>query len=212
MKEHDMFLKEFGDYITSYKIKDEKIIADMASGEIRVVPWSVEAESKVLQTLESQVRLFKDYLLKLKAHKNWHAFFTTAKFFIAGGGGLWGTYLLKQNDNYGVVVLIGSGLMAFSMIGDAVKTYRDCEMIEEIEKNVFYLNKEDEFFGMKDIEMEYIKPNLSRNGKANLKIDIENGLDINKVNDYKFSDLKKIRANIDFYRAYAKNHGKTKVK
>ena len=63
MKDYSIYKEEARRFILRYEIKSDKIIAELASGEDYVIPYTKENEIKVLEKMEEQV-LYADKFLK----------------------------------------------------------------------------------------------------------------------------------------------------
>ena len=60
MKDHSKSIEERSKYVLSYKVKDNKLICNMASGESLVYDYSVENENKIKKVMEKQALDHKD--------------------------------------------------------------------------------------------------------------------------------------------------------
>ncbi len=210
MKGNELFIKKLGNYIEEYSVINHQINITMADGEERIIPWSENAEKKIIKDMELCVKQAEKLVPKLRNKKNFHIGIASAKCVLFFPSIIYSIYLFNNNNPSGIVFGGLSVLTGYSLINDAIKMKKENEMLDDIEKNQIFL-KEKEAFRMEKIKLEYIKQNLSKNGKSLISEDWPT-LDINLINSYSLNDLKKIRENIEFYHEYTDSKVKQKTR
>ncbi len=201
------------DYIANYQVIESNIVCKMGSGENRIIPWSVESELKILEVMKTQAIYFKTKLSKLKGSRNFEVFLGASQVLFAGVVANAGSVAMQNGDNLmGYVAFATASIFSLSSIASGLKINNYNKTTKDINKNLYYLDNEQDY-EMNEINLEYLKTNLSKKGQLQLEMDWqENGLDINKIDGYSFEDLKNLHNNLKFYCEYSDNKIKSKQK
>jgi len=195
------------EYIVSYELSEDesKIVCHMSHGEPRVIPWSVKNEEKIKEVMEKQAYYFQENLPKIIKQKKYHLWSIPVKMALATGAGISANYFFQQNvDHLGYASAILAGVLGLAALSSTLETFQYRSVEKDVNKHSLYLDNRD-YYEMKEIDTDYLTTNLSEEGVNQLLTDWpEEGLDINKINDFSYDDLKKLRENLLFYCDYGK--------
>lgn len=194
MKDYSLNYEDSKTFILNYKIEDNQIIVNLASGEEYIIPYSLENEKKLLEQMKEQV-LDSD-VFKSKQEK---------RFSVAWKWAIWSSAMLVFNA---VVLATGSsslpivsGLCAGWFVFDI--TYRVYSMIDS-KKKIKDVNKNRMFLNNEELLNEKVKSNQNILSNTNTKTkefvastpEDAQVFSLNTMDKIKYQELKTILENI----------------
>lgn len=194
MKDYSLNYEDSKTFILNYKIEDNQIIVNLASGEEYIIPYSLENEKKLLEQMKEQV--IDSDVFKSKQEK---------KFSVAWKWAIWSGTMLVFNA---VVLATGSsslpivnGICAGWFVFDT--TYRVYSMIDS-KKKIKDVNKNRMFLNNEELLNEKVKSNQNILSNTNTKTkelvastpEDAQVFSLNTMDKIKYQELKTILENI----------------
>ena len=194
MKDYSLNYEDSKTFILNYKIEDNQIIVNLASGEEYIIPYSLENEKKLLEQMKEQV--IDSDVFKSKQEK---------RFSVAWKWAIWSGAMLVFNA---VVLATGSsslpivnGICAGWFVFDT--TYRVYSMIDS-KKKIKDVNKNRMFLNNEELLNEKVKSNQNILSNTNTKTkelvastpEDAQVFSLNTMDKIKYQELKTILENI----------------
>lgn len=194
MKDYSLNYDDSKTFILNYKIEDNQIIVNLASGEEYIIPYSLKNEKKLLEQMKEQV--LDSNLFKSKQEK---------RFSVAWKFAIWSSAMVVFNA---IVLATGrsslpilSGLCAGWFVFDTI--YRVYSMIDS-KKKIKDVNKNRMFLNNEELLNEKVKSNqniLSNTNTKTKKLVASTPEDaqvfsLNTMDKIKYQELKTILENI----------------
>jgi len=188
MKDYSMNSSEARKYILSYEIKKDKLIANLANGEIYSVPYTKENEQRIIEIMENQAKKAKVKPLKKRDNILLALEALVLPFSIIG-------YISNSEWYVGIAIgLIGSTALYYTgkIVSNKIKK-------KDIKKLTYFLENKEEL-NEEIKKSENITLGISK--KAKNQINIERNkqnkpFNINNIDSYSLNDLKTIRDNFE---------------
>ncbi len=172
MKDHSKSIEERSKYILSYKVKDNKLICNMATGESLVYDYSVENENKIKKVMEKQATDHKDDIYETNSYITYIIVLLMI--------------LALFNLNLPVI-----GVCSFLLLVKGATRLYGISLKNDIEKLNLFLESGN------IINDNLDKPNIKAGISKKTKKIINNGpIDINTLDKVKLRDYKKLLLNI----------------
>lgn len=194
MKDYSLNYEDSKTFILNYKIEDNQIIVNLASGEEYIIPYSLENEKKLLEQMKEQV--IDSDVFKSKQEK---------RFSVAWKWAIWSGAMLVFNA---VALATGSsslpivnGICAGWFVFDT--TYRVYSMIDS-KKKIKDVNKNRMFLNNEELLNEKVKSNQNILSNTNTKTkelvastpEDAQVFSLNTMDKIKYQELKTILENI----------------
>ncbi len=172
MKDHSKSIEERSKYVLSYKVKDNKLICNMATGESLVYDYSVENENKIKKVMEKQATDHKDDNYETNSYITYIIVLLMI--------------LALFNLNLPVI-----GVCSFLLLVKGASRLYATSLKNDIEKLNLFLESGN------IINDNLDKPNIKAGISKKTKKIINNGpIDINTLDKVKLRDYKKLLLNI----------------
>ena len=194
MKDYSLNFEDSKTFILNYRVEDNQIIVNLASGENYVIPYTLENGKNLLERMKTQVLSSSEFETKQEKR-----FSSAWKWAIWSGTMLAFNAIMLATGNTAVPVV--SGICAGWFVFDT--TYRIYSMVDskrkikDINKNRMFLNNE-ELLNQKVKSNQNILSDTDKKTKELVSTTPEDKpvFSLNNMDEIRYEELKKILENI----------------
>lgn len=210
MKNYSLNFNDSKTFILNYKVEDNQIIANLASGEDYVIPYTLENEKNLLERMKKQVLNSNEFLSQQEKR-----FSFSWKWALVCGVVLAfnSIFLVTGNSVAPVVTGMVCSYFAFDITFRIYSMVDSKRKIKDICKNKMFLNNE-ELLNQKVKSHQNILSNTDKKTKELVSSTPENKpvFSLNNMDEIKYDELKKIIENIKRDEQFAFDYSSTQEK